>query len=93
MYIPKPINTDDVLLGEEILALSEQLARNTHEVWAAGRLKDGWQYGSVRDDEKKLHPCLIPYDELSETEKDYDRHTAMEALRLIVKLGYRITKE
>ena len=93
MYIPKPINTEDVKLPSEIAELSEKLARNTHEVWAKGRLDDGWCYGEVRDDENKLHPCLVPYDQLSEIEKDYDRRTAMETVKLILKLGYTIKKD
>ena len=92
MYTPKPINTDDVTVSEDIKALSELLSRNTHEVWAANRISDGWSYGQKRDDEKKLHPCLVPYDELPEREKDYDRCTSLETLRLIIKLGYKITK-
>lgn len=93
MYIPKPENTDDVVLDRDIIALSENLARNTHEVWSAGRIADGWKYGETRDDKKKLHPCLIEYDKLPEEEKEYDRRTAMETLKLIVKLGYKIVKE
>ncbi|MBO5779359.1 MAG: Ryanodine receptor Ryr [Clostridia bacterium] len=93
MYKPKPIDTSDVQLPDEIMSLAEVLSRNTHEVWSANRIKDGWVYGEVRDDEKKHHPCLIPYDELSEVEKDYDRHTSQEALKLIIKLGYKIVKE
>ena len=93
MYQPKPENTDGVLLSAEIEALGEQLARNTHEVWAAARIREGWKYGPVRNDEKRETPCLVPYDELPESEREYDRHTSRETLRLIVKLGYRIVKE
>ena len=93
MYQPKPINTSDIRLSPEILELAEQLAKNVHEVWSAGRIADGWSYGNTRDDAAKTHPCLIPYEELSESEKAYDRNTALETLRLIVKLGYRIEKE
>lgn len=92
MYTPKPIDTSDVVLDGEILALSEALARNTHEVWSENRIKDGWTYGERRDDERRLHPCLIPYEELPEEEKEYDRHTSLEALKLITKLGYKIVK-
>ena len=92
MYNPKPIDTSDIILDKEIMKLSEQLAKNTHEVWAAGRVADGWVWGEKRDDEKKIHPCLIEYEELPEFEKDYDRRTALETLKLIVKLGYKITK-
>ncbi len=92
MYNPKPVDTSAVVLDSEILELCELIAENTHEVWAEGRIKDGWSFGEKRDDEKKLHPCLIPYGELPESEKEYDRNTSMETLKLIIKLGYRITK-
>ena len=91
-YIPRPIDTTDVQLNEEIMSLCEQMAKNTHEVWSAGRIEQGWSYGECRDDEKKQHPCLIPYEQLSEQEKDFDRNTALETLKLIVKLGYKIEK-
>ena len=73
--------------------LCELLSKNTHEVWSAGRIRDGWTYGETRDDVKKHHPCLIPYEELSDSEKEYDRNTSMETLKLILKLGYKISKE
>ena len=92
-YIPQPISTKDVELSKDILELSERIAENVHEVWAASRMAEGWTYGKERNDQLKQHPCLIPYDELTETEKDYDRNTAMETLKLIQKLGYTIKKE
>ncbi len=91
-YTPKPIDTDDVVLSDELLELSEKLAENTHDVWAAGRVSQGWTYGEVRNDEKKTTPCLVPYSELPESEKDYDRNTALQTLKLIQKLGFKITK-
>ena len=93
MYKPNPIDTSDVVLSEEIRALSEELAKNTHEVWAAGRIRDGWTYGPTRDDEKREHPCLVPYDALSEEEKEYDRATSLETLKVILKLGYTLEKK
>ena len=93
MYTPKPIKTDDVVLSEDLLALTEKLAENTHDVWAEGRIKDGWIYGEKRNDELKHHPCLVPYSELSESEKEYDRNTALETLKLIIKLGYNVNKK
>lgn len=92
MYKPEPIDTSTVELDREILDLCELIAKNTHDVWAVGRMKDGWTYGEHRDDEKKLHPCLVPYEELTDSEKEYDRSTSMETLKLIIKLGYSITK-
>lgn len=89
-YEPHPINTADVQLPDELLVLSEEIAKNVHEVWSAGRIADGWTFGLERDDVKKTHPSLIPYEELSESEKDYDRRTAEATLKLIVKLGFEI---
>ena len=93
MYKPKPIDTSDVILTDEITELCELIAKNTHDVWAENRIKDGWTYGEARDDVKKQHPCLIPYEELSDSEKEYDRTTSMETLKLITKLGYKIVKD
>ena len=90
MYTPHPLDTKDVMLSDEILALTEKIAENVHEVWASGRIAEGWTYGETRDDEKKTTPCLVPYSELPESEKEYDRNTAMETIRTIIKLGYKI---
>ena len=93
MYKPNPVDTKDVVLDKELLELVERIAENVHEVWALGRMNDGWTYGAYRDDEKKETPCLVPYDELSESEKQYDRNTAMETIKLVIKLGYSIEKQ
>lgn len=93
MYTPKPIDTSDAELSQELLELMERIAENVHEVWAEGRISQGWTYGEHRDDDKKTTPCLVPYDELPEEEKDYDRKTAMGTLKLILTLGYKIEKK
>ena len=90
MYQPKPIDTSDITLPEELLTLTEKIAENVHDVWAVGRLEQGWTYGSVRNDGRKETPCLVPYNKLPECEKEYDRNTALETLKLIIKLGYTI---
>ena len=89
-YIPDPMDTSDVLLPEELDTLAEQIAKNVHEVWAQSRMEQGWTYGAERSDELKQHPCLIPYEDLPEVEKDYDRDTALGTLKLIIKLGFKI---
>lgn len=91
-YKPAPQDTSSVELSPELIELTEVLARNTHEVWAQTRIAQGWRYGPERNDAEKLHPCLVPYEELSEEEKEYDRNTAMETIRLIVSFGYKIGK-
>lgn len=92
-YVPQPIDTSNIQLPQELDGLIEQIAKNVHEVWAQSRLNEGWRYGEERNDALKHHPCLIPYEELPEVEKDYDRNTALETLRLISKLGFKIVKE
>ncbi len=93
MYKPEPIDTSDIVLSDDLIALTEMIAANVHDVWAVGRIKEGWTYGDEKDTNAKKTPCLVPYDELPESEKEYDRKTAMETLRLISKLGYKIIKE
>ena len=91
-YEPRPIDTSKVALSDELLQLTEQLAENAHDNWARRRLSEGWTWGPVRDDAAKKHPDLVPYGELSQAEKHYDRDTAMETLKAIVALGYRIER-
>lgn len=93
MYTPKPVDTSKIDLPEELKELTEKIAANVHENWAQGRISQGWKYGEQRDDNLKTTPCLVPYSDLSEEEKEYDRRTAMETLKLIVALGYKIEKQ
>ena len=92
-YSPQPINTSHVSLPREVEELTERLSRNAHDHWARQRMADGWRWGAARDDARKLHPSLIPYEELPESEKDYDRATAMETVKAILALGFGITKK
>lgn len=92
-YTPRPADLSGITLPSELEALTEALARNVHEVWAQSRIAEGWRPGPERDDGRRLHPCLVPYEELPESERAYDRSTALETLRLIIKLGYEIHKK
>ena len=91
-YSPTPINTEGVELSENVLALTEQLAEHAHDIWARQRFSDGWTFGPVRDDDQKRHPCLIPYADLPESEKQYDRNASLDTLKAIMALGYQISK-
>lgn len=91
-YKPIPLNTEDIILPYELEELIEQMARNVHDVWAGSRIAEGWRYGEQRDDQLKTHPCLVPYEELPETEREYDRQTAVQTLKLILKFGFNIHK-
>lgn len=91
-YIPCPIDLSDVELPADLEALTELIARNVHEVWAQKKLQQGWIYGEAIDEDLKTHSSLVPYEQLSEQERSYDRDTAMKTIRLILKLGYKISK-
>jgi hypothetical protein len=91
-YLPMPIDASKVTLPADVVELTQLLAKNNHDLWAQQRIRDGWRYGPKRDDAKKEHPDLVPYEDLPESEKEYDRTTAMMTLKAIIALGYRIQK-
>lgn len=91
-YVPEPLDTSGVQLPADLEQLVEKMSLNVHEVWAAGRIAEGWTWGPERNDEKKHHPCLVAYEDLPESEREYDRHTAVETIKLILSLGYHIEK-
>lgn len=89
-YTPQPIDTSAVTLPPELVALTERLAESTHDHWTLQRMSDGWTYGPTRNDAAKTNPCMVPYADLTDDEKEYDRLTAMETLKAIVALGYTV---
>jgi RyR domain len=91
-YAPKPISTEGINIHEDLTDLLEALAKNAHDMWAKQRLADGWTWGESRCDERKEHPGLIDYDELTEEEKEYDRLLVKTTLCAIIALGYRLSK-
>ena len=92
MYKPNPINTSQVELPDDLVGLTEILAENAHDLWAKQRMKEGWTWGQERNEAAKKHPNLIPYNQLPGSEKEYDRRNAMETLKAVMKLGFRIEK-
>ncbi len=91
-YQPRPTATDSVVLPDELVQLTERLAEHNHDVWAAQRMAEGWSYGPRRDDMKKQHPDLVPHAALPESEKEYDRSTALGVLKAMLAMGYRIER-
>lgn len=91
-YEPHPIDVDSIPLDGDLEELQEAIAENAHDVWAEARKKEGWTYGKERDDSNKLHPDLIPYTALPESEKEYDRIMAFNTIKLVKKLGFDIVK-
>lgn len=93
LYIPNPINLTSIKIPKEINSLIEIIAENVHDTWAKKRINEGWVYGSMKNDNKKTTPNLVPYEELPESEKEYDRNTAMQTIKMLYKLGYVIAKK
>ena len=91
-YTPKPIDLSDVELTEDLNELREAIAENAHEIWAENRQADGWTYGPQRNDQLKQTPDMVPYSQLPEGEKEYDREMAMKTIKLLMKLGYDLIK-
>jgi hypothetical protein len=92
MYKPNPIDTSKIKLSDDLHGLIELLAENVHDNWALKRIGEGWSFGPNRDDLAKKHPDLLPYHDLPEVEKEYDRKLAIETLKVILASGYQIQK-
>lgn len=93
IYEPSPIELDEVELSDDLIELQEAIAENAHEIWAKNRSDQGWSFGPERNDQKKETPDMIPYCNLPESEKLYDREMAMQTLKLVKKLGFEIVKK
>ncbi len=91
-YTPQPVDVADIELPAELMELAEVISKNVHEVWAQNRINEGWVYGAERNDTLRTTPCLVPYEELSDEEKAYDRETALNTLKHIIALGFNIKK-
>ena len=91
-YYPNPINSEGIEVPSGLEDLIELLAKNAHDVWARNRLNDGWSWGPERCDKNKFHPCLIEYNDLPENEKNYDRDMAIETIKVVIALGFRLEK-
>ena len=89
-YIPKPIDTKHVQLSDDLIQLMEVLSINTHEIWSSKRLSEGWIAGPKRDDKKKTHPGLVPFEQLEKTEQDYDREIVEAVMKASIALGTKI---
>lgn len=85
MYTPKPILMKKSELSPEIQELVEKLAENGHDIWAEGKIRNGWEFGEELDKDTKKHPNLVPYEDLSETEKDYDREMVVGTISYLIK--------
>lgn len=91
-YNPKLIDLKHVKLPEGFDELREAIAENAHDMWALERQSEGWTFGPKRNDSKLETPDMVPYAQLPESEKQYDRLMAEDTLKLLIALGYKIEK-
>ena len=91
-YRPTPLQTDHIELDDALLGILEILAENAHDIWARERILDGWSYGHERCDKSRQHPGLIPYPQLSEREKEYDRNDVLCTVRALLALGFSVVR-
>ncbi len=70
----------------------ERLAEAAHKVWMEGKLRDGWQYGPITDKGKKIHSCLVPYNQLSEADRESDRDMVRGIPSILAAAGYKMVK-
>ena len=89
-YEPRPVEVTAESIPAGLRPLMEKLAANAHEVWSRARLDQGWTWGPVRDDARRQHPCLVPYDQLPEEEKVHDRNAVAGALAAIRHAGWQL---
>jgi hypothetical protein len=92
-YKPNPLDTSNIELPEDLLKLTEFLSSNVHELWSEEKISKGWKFGEKHDEDSKKTPSLVPYEKLPDHVKEYDRKTAIGTLKLIIALGYQITKK
>ena len=92
-YTPQPLDTSRVIVPDSVMEIADDLAKNVHEVWAQQRFAEGWNYGAEHNYDRREHPSLVPYEELPENEKVYDRNTALETIRYILYHGFEIIQK
>ncbi|KAH9493479.1 Ryanodine receptor 2 [Dermatophagoides farinae] len=90
-FVPKPVDTNEISLPSYIESVRDKLAENTHEVWSMNKIEQSWVYAETRDDIAKTHPCLTSFERLPLNEKKYDTTLALQTLKTIIAIGYRIT--
>ncbi|XP_050357853.1 ryanodine receptor isoform X1 [Nymphalis io] len=90
-FVPTPVDTVTITLATYIEQIRDKLAENIHEMWAMNKIEAGWSYGAARDDARRVHPCLVPFERLPPAEKRYDVQLAVQTLKTILALGYYIS--
>ncbi|MBN3288490.1 RYR2 protein, partial [Polyodon spathula] len=89
-FTPTPVDTSQIILPPHLERIREKLAENIHELWVTNKIELGWTYGSVRDDNKRQHPCLVEFCKLPEQERNYNLQMSLETLKTLLALGCHV---
>ncbi|XP_070929980.1 ryanodine receptor 2 isoform X11 [Macaca nemestrina] len=89
-FTPIPVDTSQIVLPPHLERIREKLAENIHELWVMNKIELGWQYGPVRDDNKRQHPCLVEFSKLPEQERNYNLQMSLETLKTLLALGCHV---
>nr|XP_026649612.1 ryanodine receptor 2 isoform X10 [Zonotrichia albicollis] len=89
-FTPVPVDTSQIVLPPHLERIREKLAENIHELWVMNKIELGWQYGPVRDDNKRQHPCLVEFSKLPEQERNYNLQMSLETLKTLLALGCHV---
>ncbi|NXP83938.1 RYR2 protein, partial [Passerina amoena] len=89
-FTPVPVDTSQIVLPPHLERIREKLAENIHELWVMNKIELGWQYGPIRDDNKRQHPCLVEFSKLPEQERNYNLQMSLETLKTLLALGCHV---
>uniref|UniRef100_A0A8C9RP23 Ryanodine receptor 2 n=1 Tax=Scleropages formosus TaxID=113540 RepID=A0A8C9RP23_SCLFO len=89
-FTPTPVDTSQIVLPPHLEQIREKLAENIHELWVMNKIELGWTYGTVRDDNKRQHPCLVEFSKLPEQERSYNLQMSLETLKTLLALGCHV---
>jgi RyR domain len=82
--------------GEDQFAFTpreiERLARMEHDRWWKERTAAGWVLGPQKDVDRRTSPDLVPWEDLSESVRDYDRETVRAIPEFLARVGYSIIR-
>lgn len=89
-YKPAPLDLGAIILTPRMEELVDQLAENTHNLWAKERIQQGWTYGLNEDPDLHRSPHLVPYSKVDDAIKKANRDTASETVRTLLVYGYNL---
>uniref|UniRef100_A0AA85JZA6 Ryanodine receptor n=1 Tax=Trichobilharzia regenti TaxID=157069 RepID=A0AA85JZA6_TRIRE len=89
-YKPQPLDLSQIRLSIRLETLVDQLAENTHNMWARDRIALGWTYGFVEDNSQKRSPHLVPFSEVDPIIQQSNKDTAIETVKTLLAYGYSL---